>query len=119
MMTTQPMTSCSFGDVVLVAFPFTDQTATKKRPAVVLHRPNYQRRHQDVILMAITSRIRKPLKEDEGMIHDWNHAGLIKPSMFKPLIATLEQALIIRKLGTLTERGREILGTILHQVLDI
>jgi mRNA interferase MazF len=27
---------CSFGDVVLVPFPFTDQTAAKKRPAVVI-----------------------------------------------------------------------------------
>jgi mRNA interferase MazF len=26
----------SFGDVILVPFPFTDQTATKKRPAVVV-----------------------------------------------------------------------------------
>jgi mRNA interferase MazF len=28
-------TAYGFGDVVLVPFPFTDQTATKKRPAVV------------------------------------------------------------------------------------
>lgn len=26
----------SFGDVVLVPFPFTDQSGTKKRPAVVV-----------------------------------------------------------------------------------
>jgi mRNA interferase MazF len=30
------MTSYDFGDVVLAPFPFTDQTATKKRPAVVV-----------------------------------------------------------------------------------
>ena len=27
------MTTYDFGDIVLVAFPFTDQTTTKKRPA--------------------------------------------------------------------------------------
>lgn len=30
------MTGFEFGDVVLVPFPFTDQSAAKKRPAVVI-----------------------------------------------------------------------------------
>ncbi len=32
------MTGFEFGDVVLVPFPFTDQSAAKKRPAVVISR---------------------------------------------------------------------------------
>ena len=31
-----PTTGYSFGDVVLVPFPFTDQSGVKKRPAVVV-----------------------------------------------------------------------------------
>jgi mRNA interferase MazF len=49
------MTSYKFGDVVLVPFPFTDQTATKKRPAVVVSSEDYQTHRPDLILMAITS----------------------------------------------------------------
>lgn len=30
------MTDYEFGDVVLIPFPFTDQTTAKKRPAVVV-----------------------------------------------------------------------------------
>jgi mRNA interferase MazF len=30
------MTDYEFGDVVLVPFPFTDQSASKKRPAVLI-----------------------------------------------------------------------------------
>lgn len=46
---------CSFGDVVLVPFPFSDQSATKQRPAVVISSDAYHREHADVLLIAITS----------------------------------------------------------------
>lgn len=44
-----------FGDVIVVPFPFTDQSATKKRPALVVSSDAYQRERPDLILMAITS----------------------------------------------------------------
>ena len=37
-----------FGSVVLVSFPFTDQTAAKKRPAVVVCSEAYQRQRPDL-----------------------------------------------------------------------
>ena len=50
----------SFGDVVLVPFPFTDQTASKKRPAVVVSADVYHQRRPDVIVMAVTIRFFGP-----------------------------------------------------------
>jgi mRNA-degrading endonuclease toxin of MazEF toxin-antitoxin module len=47
-----------FGDVIVVPFPFTDQTTTKKRPAVVVSSEAYHRERPDLILMAITSQLR-------------------------------------------------------------
>ncbi|MEH2111812.1 type II toxin-antitoxin system PemK/MazF family toxin [Nostoc sp.] len=46
------MTNYEFGDVVLVPFPFTDQTTTKKRPAVVVSSDSYQRERSDLIVIA-------------------------------------------------------------------
>jgi len=40
-----------FGDVVLVPFPFTDQSASKQRPGVVVSGLAYHRARRDVILM--------------------------------------------------------------------
>lgn len=37
------MTAYDFGDVLLVPFPFTDQTGVKQRPAVVVSSSRYQR----------------------------------------------------------------------------
>ena len=54
----QTMTSYKFGDVVLVPFPFTNQAANKKRPAIVVSSNAYHRERPDLILMAATSRIR-------------------------------------------------------------
>ena len=38
------MTVYSFGDIVLVPFPFTDQTDRKKRPAVVVSSAAYHKK---------------------------------------------------------------------------
>lgn len=49
----------NFGDVVLVPFPFTDQSGTKKRPAVVVSSSGYSAQRRDIVIMAITSQVRK------------------------------------------------------------
>jgi len=48
------MTPFEFGDIILVSFPFTDQTATKKRPAVVISSNPYNQKRPDLIIMAVT-----------------------------------------------------------------
>ncbi len=70
-----------FGDVVLVPFPFTDQSGTKKRPAVVVSGANYNTSRRDIVIMTITSQWRTPLGFGETMIGDWQAAGLIKASL--------------------------------------
>lgn len=51
------MTTYSFGDIILVPFPFTDQTTIKKRPAVIVSSEKYNADRSDLIIMAITSRL--------------------------------------------------------------
>ena len=43
------------GDIVLVPFPFTDLSSTKKRPALVVSPDRFNAHAQDVVLVAITS----------------------------------------------------------------
>jgi len=111
------MTSFDFGDVVLVRFPFTDQSAVKQRPAVVVSSEAYHRARPDILIMAITSQARPRPAIGEAPIRRWKEAGLIKPSVFKPLLATVERTLIRRKLGHLEPEDlqalRELLPTIL------
>ena len=111
------MISYSFADLVIVPFPFSDGITLKKRPAVVISSNQYQQSRPDVILLAITSRIRNPLGYGEAVIQDWQQAGLMKPSIFKPLVFSLEASRILMKLGTLTYGDRERLAEILQQII--
>ena len=52
------MTHYNRGDVVLVPFPFSDQTTTKKRPAVIISSNTYNDTSRDIVIMAITSQAR-------------------------------------------------------------
>jgi mRNA interferase MazF len=82
-----------FGDVVLVPFPFTSQAASKKRPAVVVSSGAYNTARLDVVVMVITSQVRTSAGSDEVWVRSWKTAGLLKPSVIKPVFATLEQSL--------------------------
>jgi mRNA interferase MazF len=105
-----------FGDVVLVPFPFTDQSTTKQRPGVVVSGAAYHRARRDLILMAVTSQMRGSGAFGELVIQDWQAAKLIRPSAIKPVLATLEQTLVIKKLGRLSaddqQRLRETVVTL-------
>lgn len=110
-------TSYSFGDVVLVPFPFTDQSATKKRPAVVVSSDAYNRARPDVILMAITGHMSPYPRIGEVVISGWKEAGLLKASTIKPILATIEKTLIIRTLGQLKQRDPIVLRDSLKTIV--
>jgi mRNA interferase MazF len=107
----------AFGDVVVVPFPFTDQTATKRRPAVVVSSEAYNRERPDIILMALTSQVRPAPTVGEAAVVDWQAAGLLKPSVIKPLVTTIEANLVVRRLGTFGANDRQVLHHILAAIL--
>jgi mRNA interferase MazF len=107
----------SFGDVIVVPFPFTDQSATKKRPAVVVSSAAYHRERPDLILMAVTSQLRPSPTVGEVAIVHWQAAGLLKPSVIKPLLTTIEARLVLRQLGRLHADDLAALRQVLAAVL--
>ncbi|WP_205119357.1 type II toxin-antitoxin system PemK/MazF family toxin [Paramagnetospirillum kuznetsovii] len=106
-----------FGDIVLVPFPFTSHAASKKRPAVVVSSRSYNLARPDLVLMAVTSQLRPVPDFRETGIGDWQSAGLLKPSVIKPIFATLEQGLVIRTLGRLESADPEALRRNIREIL--
>jgi mRNA interferase MazF len=113
------MTNYKFGDVVLVPFPFSNLTQYKKRPAVIISSAAYQQARPDCVLLAITSQVRDFLGYAEAYVNCWQEAGLLKPSLFKPLIFTLEKTDILWQLGTLTAADQQTLCSVLQQIIQV
>ena len=67
--------------------------------------------------MAITSQLRTPLGYAEFEISGWKAAGLAKPSVGKPVLATIAAAMVLRRLGRLRESDRNSLRQALSTIL--
>lgn len=113
------MTTYRRGDVVLVPFPFSDQSAAKKRPAVVISSTHYNETSPDIVILAVTSKVEKSVGIGECLVSDWKEAGLLKPSAIKPAISTIEQTLVLKKLGALSPRDSSSMDKAIKGFLDL
>ncbi len=111
------MTGYEFGDIVLVPFPFTNQSVTKRRPAVVISSQAYHRSRPDLIIMAVTSQQPTALSVGEVAVQHWQQAGLLKPSVMKPVLTTIDPALVLKRLGRLSPADQAALRQVLTSIL--
>lgn len=90
------MTGISFGAIVLTDFPFTDLSASKRRPALVVSADNDRR--TDVVVAYITSVPR--IEPDAVPIMPTPGNGLKVPSLVRfDKLATVDKAIIAGRLG--------------------
>ena len=92
--------SCSRNDVVLLPIPFSDLTSRKVRPAIVVGRKG-----EDLSLVPITSQ----LSNSDLALREWRTAGLNVPCGIKAQIATVEERLVVKTVGTLSAADRQTL----------
>jgi mRNA interferase MazF len=77
----------------------------------------YNLARPDVILMAVTSQVHPTPTLGEVWINQWEAAGLLKPSAIKPVVATLEQDLVLRRLGPLDPHDQSALRRAISQII--
>ncbi|HKZ75207.1 MAG TPA: type II toxin-antitoxin system PemK/MazF family toxin [Actinomycetota bacterium] len=96
----------SQGDLILVPFPFTDLSATKRRPAVVVSPDHFHRTADDVVLVAVTAQpSAAPSEMDLGLVQSDLALGRIpRPSTVKlAKLFTMHQRLIAKRIGRLRQ----------------
>lgn len=87
-------------DVVVVPFPFTDRTASKRRPALVLSSSAFNQKAEHSVLAMITSAGQSGWPGDH-VVEDLDTAGLPAECLVRLKLFTLDHRLVIRKAGTL------------------
>ena len=110
----QSTTPFERGNVVLVAFPFTDLSSSKRRPALVISPDSFNRTNQDIVLAAITS---QPGDDDDSIAvgdSDFANGRLPKPSRIKHTkIFTMHSSLVVKRVAVLNEdKMQEVLRAI-------
>ena len=90
------------GDIVIVAFPFTDTDQTKNRPALVLsEEKQFNTATGHTILAMITSSLHSPWPHDIPITH-LTACGLVKASIIRFKLFTLDNRLIPTVIGHLS-----------------
>jgi mRNA interferase MazF len=102
------------GDVVVVPFPFSDLTANKKRPALVVA----SLIGDDVILCQITSKMVSDTYAIPLTDTDFTTGTLHQESNIRPNRSfTADSHIILRKAGTLTpEKLKEVVAKIMEMI---
>ena len=90
--------------VILVRYPFTDQSDFKVRPAVII--TEKQEDSEDFFIVPLTSKTSN-LKKGEFVLSNYKKAGLHIPSAVKRGIYTINKTIILKELKHLTSEDQE------------
>ncbi len=110
------------GTIVLTAFPFTNLTGTKRRPAVIIS--TVEVANPDVIVAFISSVLPATPADSDFLLTDshpdFGLSGLKKSSIFKlDKLATLDKAIFSGELGQVSPTIFEQFKWRLRLVLDL
>jgi mRNA interferase MazF len=107
------------GDIVLIPFPFTDLSASKTRPAVVVCSQLYQEVRSELLLAYVSSQVSKANPEIDVVIKEWSKAGLLKPSFVRPKLAAIDPTLIVHHAGHLSDEDMTAVDNSLRIALSL
>ncbi len=97
------MPNYSKNEIVLIAFPFSDLSSFKVRPAVIVSAPHIS---QDVFIVPLTCKTNS-LLQGEFVLQEWKTAGLNVETAVKRGVFTIKENLIKKKVGSLLKLDSE------------
>ncbi|PIN90814.1 type II toxin-antitoxin system PemK/MazF family toxin [Candidatus Pacearchaeota archaeon CG10_big_fil_rev_8_21_14_0_10_34_76] len=105
-------------DLLLVPFPFSDQSGRKVRPVVVISNNSFNGHSQDVIVSGVTSNVKKERYSINLTNKNLEQGKLMTNCMIKvENILRLEKELVIKKIGKIdTEKFIEM-QSVLDKIL--
>jgi len=107
------------GDVVLIPFPFTDFSALKTRPAVIVSSNHYHQMRPEILIAYVSSQISIATPPFDCILQDWQTTGLLKPSFVRPKIAAIDPSFIVHHIGPLSLHDLTQVNQVLKLALAI
>lgn len=101
------------GDVVEVRDVWGDK---RSRPAAVVSSATFHRDRLDIVVIGISTEIRPDLLLGVERVRDLQSAGLIHPSVIKPILATIPKDEVIRPLGKLSTDDKRAAQQLLKKI---
>ena len=106
-------------DVVVVPFPFTDRAATRRRPALVLSNTRALGENPGRFVLAMITSADNPAWLLDVPVKGQAAAGLPSRSVVRMKLFTLDQGLILRKVGQLGPGDQQQVRKSLRALLPI
>lgn len=103
-------------DIVIVPFPFTDKLAQKRRPAIILSNYNKLGSIIDHSVCAMITSAKNSEWPLDTTISQLQPTGLSHPSIIRMKLFTIDNQLILRKAGRLTNQDTELLASNLQSL---
>ena len=114
------MTECNTGDVVLLPFPFTDYTSSKQRPALIISSRDWNKTRDDVIVVAISSKIGRSKFEYVLNKREQKSGSLRVPSVVRlGNIYTVDKRLLRERIGSFGEKTVRSIQSGIHKIISI
>ena len=104
-------------DIILVPFPFTDLSSSKRRPGLIIS-PNEYNSEQDVVILFVTSKVDRQKRVGDYLVSKWKESGFPKPSMVRMKFATIDKSIIVKKIGSLSKIDYENLSDEIRSFFD-
>ncbi|MBI4895913.1 MAG: type II toxin-antitoxin system PemK/MazF family toxin [Candidatus Aenigmarchaeota archaeon] len=106
--------------IILVNFPFSDLSSSKKRPALVISNSMFNKRSEDVVCCLITSNIKDRDNSIDIANKDMETGYLEFNSKIKTYrIFTVNKNIIYRVLGKLNKEKSKLVETEIKKLMEI
>jgi len=105
-------------DVVVVPFPFAEASTLKRRPALILSsQKNFNTSIKRSVMTMITTASHAPWVLDV-LITDLKLAGLKTTSVIRMKLFTLDDALVVKRIGALSQNDKVAVRQALQKLFD-
>ena len=107
------------GDLLLVPFPFSDQSGRKTRPVIVLSNNQFNLNSEDVIVVGVTSNLSKDKYTATLENTDLENGRLFSKCLIKvENILKLDKDLIIKKIGKIKKEKIKEIVAVFNEIIE-